>query len=86
MILACSHIKKQFHDETLFSDVTFHINRGERTALVGSNGTGKTTLLKIIVGEQTAEKPPSPKTQPSGIFPSSRGTIQTTRFTTNFFR
>ena len=55
MILACSHIKKQFHDETLFSDVTFHINRGERTALVGSNGTGKTTLLKIIVGEQTAD-------------------------------
>ncbi len=51
MILSCSHINKYFHDETLFSDVTFHINDGERAALVGNNGTGKTTLLRIIMGE-----------------------------------
>lgn len=55
MILACSHINKQFNDITLFSDVTFHINEHERVALVGSNGTGKTTLLRIIVGELSAD-------------------------------
>lgn len=55
MILACSHIDKQFNDNTIFSDATFHINDGERAALVGSNGTGKTTLLRIIVGELPAD-------------------------------
>ena len=55
MILACSHINKSFNDDILFSDVTFHINDSERVALVGSNGTGKTTLLRIIVGELPAD-------------------------------
>lgn len=55
MILACSHIYKQFGDDSLFEDVTFHINDGERAALVGMNGTGKTTLLRIIMGELTAD-------------------------------
>lgn len=55
MILSCSHINKDFHDETLFSDVTFHINDGECAALIGNNGTGKTTLLRIIVGELAAD-------------------------------
>src|SRR5699024_7460858 len=34
-----------------FSNVNFHINRGERIALIGPNGAGKTTLLKIIIGK-----------------------------------
>ncbi len=51
MLLACSHIKKEFNDEILFDDVTFHINDRERVALVGSNGAGKTTLLRIIMNE-----------------------------------
>lgn len=55
MILACSHIGKDFNDVPLFSDVTFHINENERAALVGSNGAGKTTLLRIIVGELNAD-------------------------------
>lgn len=55
MVLACSHIDKSFNDQVIFSDATFHINDGERAALVGSNGTGKTTLLRIIVGELTAD-------------------------------
>ena len=55
MILACNHIEKKFNDETLFSDVSFHINEHECTALVGVNGTGKTTLLRIIVGELPAD-------------------------------
>lgn len=55
MILACSHIGKQFNDNLIFSDVTFHINEYERVALVGSNGTGKTTLLRILIGELPAD-------------------------------
>ena len=55
MVLACSHIDKSFNDQVIFSDATFHINDGERAALVGSNGTGKTTLLRIIVGELAAD-------------------------------
>ena len=55
MILACNHIEKKFNDETLFSDVSFHINEQECVALVGVNGTGKTTLLRIIVGNLSAD-------------------------------
>ena len=55
MILACNHIEKKFNDETLFSDVSFHINEQECVALVGVNGTGKTTLLRIIVGDLSAD-------------------------------
>lgn len=55
MLFACSHINKSFHDEVLFSDVTFHINDNECVALVGNNGAGKTTLLRIIMGEIAAD-------------------------------
>ena len=43
-------LKKQFEDKCLFSDIGFEIKRGERIALIGDNGTGKTTILKMING------------------------------------
>lgn len=55
MILQCSHIEKSFLAEAILSDVSFHINEGEKAAIVGVNGSGKTTLLKIIVGEYPAD-------------------------------
>ena len=56
MILSCSHINMSFGDNKVLSDVSFHINDNEKCAIVGINGVGKTTLLKIIMGE---EKPDS---------------------------
>lgn len=47
-VLSVSHLSKAFDDNTLFTDINFDIKRGERVALIGNNGTGKTTILKII--------------------------------------
>ena len=55
MILACNHIHKEFSEEVILKDATFHINEQERVALVGVNGAGKTTLLRILVGELEAD-------------------------------
>ncbi len=55
MILDCQNICKSFGINELFKDVSFHIEENEKTALIGVNGCGKTTLLKIIVGEIPAD-------------------------------
>ncbi len=49
-VLTVRGLKKAYGSHTLFSDVDIDIRRGERVAVIGNNGTGKTTLLKIING------------------------------------
>ena len=47
-VLLVEHLSKAFGSHVLFEDITIDIKRGERVALIGNNGTGKTTILKII--------------------------------------
>lgn len=54
-IITLSNIKKSYGTQDLFEDVSFYINERERVALVGSNGTGKTTLLRIICDLEEAD-------------------------------
>lgn len=54
-ILQVENITKYYGEYLLFDNLSFVINRGERIALVAKNGTGKTTLIKIILGEDIPE-------------------------------
>ncbi len=50
------NLEKSFSTQVLFKDVTFSLGKGERIGLVGRNGTGKTTLFKILLGEESADQ------------------------------
>lgn len=47
-VLKVSNLSKSFNEKHLFSDINFEIHRGEKVAILGDNGTGKSTILKII--------------------------------------
>ena len=49
-VLTVTDLTKSFDGNTLFNNINFDIKRGERVALIGNNGTGKTTILKLING------------------------------------
>ncbi|MFC5701846.1 ABC-F family ATP-binding cassette domain-containing protein [Cohnella faecalis] len=49
-LLSVQHISKSYGDKILFDDVTFGIEEGEKIGVIGVNGTGKSTLLKVVAG------------------------------------
>lgn len=55
-VLTIKNLEKAFGERTLFSDVNLEVRGGERIALLGNNGTGKSTLIKILTGEEVADK------------------------------
>ncbi|MGH6705817.1 MAG: ABC-F family ATP-binding cassette domain-containing protein [Sphingomicrobium sp.] len=50
-VIDAEHVFKNFSDRPIIKDFTLRIQRGDRIGLVGANGTGKTTLLKLLTGE-----------------------------------
>ncbi|MBP3588889.1 MAG: ABC-F family ATP-binding cassette domain-containing protein [Clostridia bacterium] len=52
-VFTIKNLSKSFGERTLFSDVELEVKGGERIALLGDNGTGKSTFLKILLGEET---------------------------------
>ena len=54
-LLTVEGISKSFGDKKVFENITFGIDEGDRTGLIGINGTGKSTLLKIVAGRETPD-------------------------------
>jgi ATPase subunit of ABC transporter with duplicated ATPase domains len=54
-MISFSNINKQYGKQLLFVDASFQLNPGEKVGLVGPNGAGKATLLRMVVGEETPE-------------------------------
>ena len=54
--ISVDNISKAFSDKLLFENISFGIEKGEKTALVAANGTGKSTMMKILVGKEESDK------------------------------
>ena len=55
-IINIEHISKIFGEKKIFDDVSYGIHEGDKIGIIGINGTGKTTLLKIIAGIEEADE------------------------------
>lgn len=55
-VLMCEGVSKTFGEKKIFENVNMHIRKGERVFIVGSNGCGKTTLFRIIMGTVPADR------------------------------
>lgn len=53
--ISAENLTKSYGVKTLFKDITFHINEGDKIAIVAKNGSGKSTMLKILMGKEIAD-------------------------------
>src|SRR6266498_26711 len=54
-MISLTRINKQYGRQILFVDASFQLNPGEKVGLVGPNGSGKTTVFRMMVGEETPD-------------------------------
>ena len=55
MLISCENMSFGFNGETLLSGVSFTLSEGDKVGLIGGNGEGKTTLIRLILGELEPE-------------------------------
>ena len=60
-LVTIEHLTKSYTERLLFDDTSFSINEGEKIGLIGVNGTGKSTLLKIVAGLEDADSGSGPQ-------------------------
>ena len=65
-VLTAENVSKSYGMKTLFDNISFTISDSDKIGLIGLNGTGKSTLLKVISGEDSVDS--GTITIPSGIF------------------
>ena len=55
-IINIEHISKVYGEKTIYKDASFGIQQGDKIGIVGINGTGKSTLLKMVAGEEVPDE------------------------------
>lgn len=55
-LVTIEHLTKSYTERLLFDDTSFSINEGEKVGIIGINGTGKSTLLKIVAGQEEPDE------------------------------
>lgn len=54
-VLTVSNLSKQFKDKPVFKNISFSVKKGEKIAIIGHNGIGKSTMLKVLLGQHTPD-------------------------------
>ena len=77
-MISFTNVTKQYGPQILFVDASFQINPGEKVGLVGANGTGKSTIFRLITGEETVDdgQVDKPKKLTLGYFRQDAGDMQ----------